>query len=85
MVSSYVGHMRRVADRGARFQVVLQSQGKEVATDLAITARDIGRLGLEASAQGLAMTELMSKVLAKALKKHLIQEILGADGPRSHP
>ena len=81
----YVGHMRRVADRGARFQVVLQSQGKESATDLGITARDIGRLGLEASTQGLAMTELMSQVLAEALKKHLIQEILGADVPRSQP
>jgi len=81
----YVGHMRRVADRGARFQLVLQSQGKEVVTDLAITARDIGRLGLEASTQGLAMTELMSQVLAEALKKHLIQEILGADVPRSQP
>ena len=81
----YVGHMRRVADRGARFQLVLQSQGKELATDLAITARDIGRLGLEASKQGLAMTDLMSQVLAEALKKHLIQEILGADVPRSQP
>ncbi len=81
----YVGHMRREADRRARFQVVLQSQGKELATDLAITARDIGRLGLEASKQGLAMTDLMSQVLAEALKKHLIQEILGADVPRSQP
>ena len=81
----YVGHIRREADRRARFQVVLQSQGKELATDLAITARDIGRLGLEASTQGLAMTELMSQVLAEALKKHLIQEILGADVPRSQP
>ena len=81
----YVGHMRREVDRRARFQVVLQSQGKELATDLAFTARDIGRLGLEASTQGLAMTELMSQVLAKALKKHLIQEILGADVPRSQP
>ena len=81
----YVGHMRREPDPRARFQLVLQSQGKELATDLAITARDIGRLGLEASTQGLAMTELMSQVLAEALKKHLIQEILGADVPRSQP
>jgi hypothetical protein len=72
----YVGHMRRVADRGARFQVVLQSQGKESATDLAITARDIGRLGLEAAAQDLGLTDLMSQVLTQALKKGLIQEIL---------
>ena len=82
----YVGHMRREPDNPrAKFQIVLQSQGKELVTDLAITARDIGRLGLEASTQGLAMTELMSQVLAEALKKHLIQEILGADVPRSQP
>ncbi len=72
----YVGHMRREADRRARFQVVLQSQGKESATDLAITARDIGRLGLEAAAQDLGLTDLMSQVLTQALKKGLIQEIL---------
>jgi hypothetical protein len=82
----YVGHMRREPDNPrAKFQIVLQSQGKELVTDFAITARDIGRLGLEASTQGLAMTELMSQVLAEALKKHLIREILGADVPRSQP
>ena len=82
----YVGHMRREPDNPrAKFQIVLQSQGKELAIDLAITARDIGQLGLEASTRGLAMTELMSQVLGEALKKHLIQEILGADVPRSQP
>ena len=72
----YVGHMRREADRRARFQVVLQSQGKESATDLAFTASDVGRLGVEAAAQDLGLTDLMSQVLTQALKKGLIQEIL---------
>jgi hypothetical protein len=65
----YVGHMRREADRRARFQVVLQSQGKESATDLAFTASDVGRLGVEAAAQDLGLTDLMSQVLTQALKK----------------
>lgn len=81
----YVGHMRQEPDSRARFQIVLQSQGREPATDVAITACDIGRLGLEASTRGLAMTELMGQVLAEALKKDLIQEILGEDVPRSQP
>jgi hypothetical protein len=73
----YAGHLQRELDSQARFQLVLQSQGKEVTTELAIAASDVGRLGLEASAQDLGLTDLMSQVLTQALKKGLIQEILG--------
>ena len=73
----YAGHLQRELDSRARFQLVLQSQGKEVTTELAIAASDVGRLGLEASAQDLGLTDLMSQVLTQALKKGLIQEILG--------
>ena len=72
----YAGHLQRELDSQARFQLVLQSQGKEVTTELAIAASDVGRLGLEASAQDLGLTDLMSQVLTQALKKGLIQEIL---------
>ena len=73
----YAGHLQRELDSRARFQLVLQSQGKEVTTELAIAASDVGRLGLEASAQDLGLADLMSQVLTQALKKGLIQEILG--------
>ena len=73
----YAGHLQRELDSQARFQLVLQSQGKEVTTEIAIAASDVGRLGLEASAQDLGLTDLMSQVLTQALKKGLIQEILG--------
>jgi hypothetical protein len=73
----YAGHLQRELDSRARFQLVLQSQGKEVTTEIAIAASDVGRLGLEASAQDLGLTDLMSQVLTQALKKGLIQEILG--------
>jgi len=49
----------------------------EQTTDLPFTTSDIGRLGVEASAQDLGLTDLMSQVLTQALKKGLIQEILG--------
>jgi len=73
----YAGHLQRELDSQARLQLVLQSQGKEVTTELAIAASDVGRLGLEASAQDLGLADLMSQVLTQALKKGLIQEILG--------
>ena len=56
--------------------MVLKTQGTEQATDLAFTTSDVARIGLEASAQGLGMTDLMSQILTQALQKGLIQEIL---------
>jgi hypothetical protein len=55
---------------------VLKREGTEQTTDLAFMAGDIGRLGVEASAQDLGLTDLMSQVLTQALKKGLIEEIL---------
>jgi hypothetical protein len=73
----YAGHFQREPDSRVKFQLVLKSQGKKVTTELAIAASDVGRLGLDASAQGLGMTDLMSQVLARALKRGLIQENIG--------
>jgi hypothetical protein len=72
----YAGHLQREPNSRAKFQLVLQSQGNEQTTDLAFTAGHVGRLGVEALAQGLGLTDLMSQVLTQALKKGLIQEIL---------
>jgi hypothetical protein len=72
----YAGHLQREPNSRAKFQLVLQSQGNEQTTDLAFTTGHVGRLGVEASAQGLGLTDLMSQVLTQALKKGLVQEIL---------
>jgi len=71
-----VGHLQREPGSRAKFQLVLNNQGTEQTTDLAFTASDVGRLGVEAAAQDLGLTDLMSQVLTQALKKGLIQEIL---------
>ena len=73
----YAGHLQREPNSRAKFQLVLQSQGNEQTTDLAFTTGHVGRLGVEASAQDLGLTDLMSQALTQALKKGLIQEILG--------
>jgi len=39
---------------------------------------DIGRLGVEAAAQNLGIGQLMAIAVATAIKKDLIDEILGA-------
>jgi hypothetical protein len=71
-----VGHLQREPGSRAKFQLVLNNQGTEQTTDLAFTASDVGRLGVEAAAQDLGLTDLMSQVLTQALRKGLIQEIL---------
>ena len=68
----YAGHLQPAPKSRAKFQLVLKSQGNEQTTDLPFTANGIGRLGVEASAQGLGLTDLMSQVLTQALKKGLI-------------
>ena len=72
----YAGHLQREPKSRAKFQLVLKREGTEQTTDLAFMAGDIGRLGVEASAQDLGLTDLMSQVLTQALKKGLIEEIL---------
>ena len=72
----YAGHLQREPNSGAKFQLVLQRQGMEQTTDLPLTVNGVGRLGVEASAQGLGLTDLMGQVLTQALKKGLIQKIL---------
>jgi hypothetical protein len=72
----YAGHLQREPNSRAKFQLVVQSRGNEQTTDLAFTAGHVGRLGVQASAQGLGLTDLMSQVLTQALKKGLIQKIL---------
>jgi hypothetical protein len=74
--TAYRAHLQRERDSQAKFQLVLQSQGAAQTIDLPFTASEVGRLGLEATAQNLGLTELMGQVLTQAIKKGLIQEIL---------
>jgi hypothetical protein len=77
--SRYSGQMRDQSGLQAKFQVVLERNGRERTTDLVIGASEIQRLVLEASVQNLSMTELMGQVLAKAIKNNAIQAILHED------
>lgn len=60
----------------ARFQLVIRMQGAELITDLPLAPQVIERLALEACMQDLSMAELMGQLLFKAIKQHLIDEIL---------
>lgn len=79
----YSGHMRDELGRQAKFQLVLERRGQKRTTDLRITASELQRLGLEASFRNLSISELMCQVIAKAIKKKKIHEILRADLPGS--
>jgi hypothetical protein len=61
----------------AKFQLVLQHRGKELRTDLPISASELPRLSLEASLQDVSIVEVMGRALAKAIKMDMIQRILG--------
>jgi len=62
----------------ARFQIVMTRNGVQRATDVPFMEPDIGRLGVEAAAQNLGIAQLMAVAVATAIKKDLIDEILGA-------
>ena len=60
-------------------QIVLKCNGVvQRATDVPFMEPDIGRLGVEAAAQNLGIAQLMAVAVATAIKKDLIDEILGA-------
>jgi hypothetical protein len=48
------------------------------ATDVPLTGVDIVHLGIEAMAQNLGMGQLLRQAVTTAIKKNMIQEILGA-------
>ena len=68
--------MRDQANRQAKFQFVVERQGQQRTTDLPISADELQRLALQASLQNVGITELMGQVLATAIKKNMIQDIL---------
>ena len=66
-----------------KIRIIMRRRGKEVSTDVPFTSRDIGELALIAIFQDLSIAELMGQVLAGAIKKDMIKEILRGDVPSS--
>jgi hypothetical protein len=61
-----------------RFQIVVKRNGLfRCATDVPLTGPDIARLGIEAMTQNLGMGQLLTQAVTTAIKKNMIQEILG--------
>ena len=69
--------------RSAKIAIMMRHRGKEVATDVPLTSRAIGELGLIATSRDLSIAEVVGQVLAGAIKKGMIEEILGDDVPSS--
>jgi hypothetical protein len=64
-----------------RFQVVLERNGSvQCVTEVPFKGLDIVRLGLEAAGQNLGMGQLLTQAVITAIKKNMIQEILGGGG-----
>ena len=61
-----------------RFQIVMARNGVQHATDVPFMEPDIRRLALEAAGQNLGIAQLMAVAVGAAIKKDLLDEILGA-------
>ena len=66
-----------------RFQIVMARNGVQHATDVPFMEPDIRRLALEAAGQNLGIAQLMAVAVGAAIKKDLLDEILGAPPPAS--
>jgi hypothetical protein len=77
--------LQTVVDTGrpAKIAIMIRHRGKEVATDVPLTSRAIGELGLIATSRDLSIAELVGQALAVAIKKGLIEKILRGDVPSS--
>ena len=72
-----LGHVG-IKQQRPRFQIVVKRNGLfRCATDVPLTGPDIARLGIEAAVQNLGMGQLLTQAVTTAIKKNMIQEILG--------
>jgi hypothetical protein len=67
----------------AKFAIIVQYRGKEVATDVPLTSHAISALALNAMSRDLGIAELVGQILAAAIKKNMIEEILRDKVPSS--
>jgi hypothetical protein len=67
----------------ARFAITVRHQGREVATDVPLTSRDIEKLALKALAQDIGIAELLGQILVAAIKNDILKGILRDEVPPS--
>jgi hypothetical protein len=65
-----------------KISITMRYRGKEISSDLPLTSGAISELALIATLRHLSMAELVGQVLAGAIKKDMIKQILqgGASG-----
>ena len=68
-----------------QFQISLECGGMRRATALPLTAGDVAQLALAAAVRNVGMTQLLSEVVATAIKKGMIEEILREPSPDPAP
>ena len=68
-----------------RFQIILEHDGLQRATDVPLAGLDIARVALEAEAQNLGMTQFLTQTVTTAIKKDMIEEILREPSPDPAP
>jgi hypothetical protein len=68
-----------------RFQIILEHDGLQRVTDVPLASLDIARVALEAEAQNLGMTQLLTQAVTTAIKKDMIEKILRKPSPDPAP
>jgi hypothetical protein len=65
----------------AKFAIMMRYRGKDVVTDVPLTSHAISALALNAMSRDLGIAELVGQILAAAIKKDMIKEILHDEVP----
>jgi hypothetical protein len=65
--------------QGAKFTISEQYNGEERTTELALRAGMVSQLALEASSQGLRITEFACDLILSVIRKGLFEEVLGPE------
>ena len=72
-----------VARRFANFAIMMRCHGIEQPSDIPLSLAAIETLALEATSRDLAIAELVRQILAAAINKDMIEEILRGEVPPS--
>ena len=67
----------------AKFSITMRYRGKERTADIPLSSAKIEVLALEAMSRDLAIAELVGQILAAAINKDMIEEILRGEVPPS--
>ena len=66
-----------------KISITMRYRGKEASTDLTLTSHALGELALIAMLRDLSIAELVGQILAGAIKKDMIKQILQGGVPAS--